>query len=245
MKKLLFFSFVLALNHNVLSDDSTDLPFAKQVAELNQKYQPYYPYVNARVPDYPATEQEHLTDEYRPIWEQLYRESLLGAENPYLNTMHKGYMTGALIKIASTNTIPMLVDVYTKLLETNKDTNQEKQQEIITILFNFDAKEAIDAIFTLLDISDKKYGENSPYQKENNMTLREWIWQSKLNPEYRQRAVFVPRQERIERAEKWRGKFNTYTNANLSTKNELFMEKARNLSRLPEKRNKNAEVPLP
>ena len=250
MKKMLLASFVALLTQIIFSNENKlEQPFLEKVHELNNIYQPYVrPGAQMSAETgirYPAIKSElHLTDEYRPVWEQLYRERLLKSVNPYPNTMRDSYMVKALSGIASTNSIPMLVDVYTKLLEKNEDNNQQKQKEIIMILYNIDDSIALDAIFKLLDLSDKKYGENSPYQKENGMTLREWVWQDRLNPDYLGRTPMV-RRERIEKAEKWREKFNTYTNANLSVKNELFMEKARNLSRLPEKRNKNAEVPLP
>ena len=157
--------------------------------------------------------------------------------------MHSYYRISALITIASTNSIPMLVDVYTKLLETNKDENQEKQKEIIDILLNFETNEVLDIVFNLLDLSDKKYINHSPYQKRFNITLRESVWQDMLKP--KPAMTLKEQKKRTERAEQWQEKLFKNKNSKLSDNNELFMEKARNLIRPAEERNLNAEISLP
>jgi len=209
-----------------------------------QAWAPYPPKIIT--PMYHSRNKEkHYNEEYRPAWEELYRDYITNDHNRKLHQMGIYGIALALSEIASTNSIPMLVSIYTQILEINNDVNQELQMITFGILFNIDAPEALDAIFSLLDLSDAKYIDANPPEKtRTGLTLREWVWQDRLDPNYTS-SGFISRQERITRAEHWRKKINAYQNSKLSENNKMFMEKARNLSRTPEERNTSADVPLP
>ena len=248
MKKSLLITLSLLIYYLAFADDNLlTSSLSERAQELNEKYQarlrpnssvhrdPWvYPPINREV---------HFTEEYRPAWEELYREKIIHGVNIDEVKINHVYIINALSEIASTNTIPMLKNIYTQLLETDKDASQKQQKEILDILLKFKAYEAIDAVFLLLDLSDTKYGDNSPYKIRTNITLRESVWQDMLNPT--PAMTLKDQKERTERAEQWREKFNVYQNPKLSENNKMFMEKARNLSRTPEERNTSADVPLP
>jgi len=242
MKKMLFVFCSLSIHCSATAELQN---FSAKAQELIREYTPRATPATVRFPLFypPLNREVHLTEEYRPAWEELYRKRVMQSVDADLFTIGDGYMAIALSLMASTNSIPLLVDVYTQLLEINKDVNQGRQKEILDILLYFKNSEALDAIFSLLDLSDVKYKNNSPYQIQIGMTLRESVWQDMLNP--KPAMTLRDQKERTERAEQWRDKINAYQNDNLSVNNTMFVEKARNLSRKPEEQNKNADVPLP
>ena len=242
MKKAIFTSFYLAINCSVIADIQSS--FSEKAKELMHDYAPQATPM-AKLPFFypPINKEKHFAEEYRLAWEELYRKRVLQSVDAKLIAMRDGYIITALSLIASTNSIPMLVDVYTQLVETNTDINQEKQREILGILLYFNDSKALDTIFSLLEMSDAKYKVNSPYQTLTGASLRESVWQEMLNP--KSAMTLKDQKERTERAEQWRDKINAYQNDNLSVNNTMFVEKARNLSRKPEEQNKNADVPLP
>ena len=243
MKKTTLTVLILMINFAIFADESFQQIFSPKALELIREYTPRVTNPKTKIPVSPFLNKEkHLIEEYRSAWEELY---CVNVTNKFAtHSIPIGGIADVLSMIGSTNSIPMLVEVYSQLLESNKDENQKQRKEILNILFNINAPETLDIIFFLLDLSDTKYESDSPYQKRTGMTLREWVWQDRLNPKFIG-DTFIKTQDRIERAEQWREKFNAYQNPNLSEKNQLFIEKARNLSRTPEEQNKNANVPLP
>lgn len=232
MKKMLVFLFFFLLNYSVYSDDNSTIvtwplpttqppsppralpPPSQDFSNISyfQKFSPkafeiiqiYLPRSNPRfdiIP--PFNPEQYVNEEYRPAWEELYRESVTNNAYAYSRGIQIMYPKIALSTIASTNSIPMFVDVYTQFLETNQDENQEKQKEILGILLKINAPEALDTVFSLLDLTENKTGVKSA------LTLRE--------------AVL----ENLEQALQKRDKLTNYQNFNLSANNKTLLEKVR------------------
>ena len=205
-------------------DDPILQAFSPKALELIRSYRPWAnsPMNHVITVTYPPHNKEkHYNEEYRPAWEELYREVALdgvyakrfnfinvstnGLRDASGHAKHDGNkgLTAALSEIASANSIPMLVDVYTQLLENNKDEKQERQKEMLGILLQINAPEALDAVFSLLDLAENKVGA------EPVATLR-----ASLVNELQQA---LQKQENLK----------TYQNPNLSANNKALLEMAR------------------
>ena len=205
------------LNHPILQALSSN------ALELLYEYNPWIERRTVAVQIFypPHYKEKHYNEEYRPAWEELYREialdgvyatkiNLIGVSTNVLSDSgsrsrfdgNKG-ITAALSEIASTNSIPMLTDVYTRLLGENQYENQARQRDIFGILLHIDSAEALDAVFTLLDLTENKVGA------EYAAALRD-----SLENDFRQ-------------ALKKRKNLNAYKNPNLSVNNQALLERAR------------------
>ena len=240
MKKLLFTSLCLMLNHTVFAEDSFSPFFSEKAVELIDYYRPISaPDLITGVTYRPTNKEKHYTEEYRLAWEELFRDCIIN--NPIKHNFLIDGIASALVEIASTNTIPMLKKLYIELINTNTDIQQEKQRSILNTLIKFNNMESLDAIFSLLDLSDITRENNTLNQTQTEVSLRELIWQDMLIP--KQAMVLSEQKKRNKQAEQWLEKLNIYENQNLSEKNKMFMEKTRNLSRKPEEQ--NADISLP
>jgi len=207
-------------------DDPILQAFSPKAVELLWAYNPQggSPLNHVMLFFYPAPNKEkHYKEEYRPAWEELFREVVLDGVHAKkirfknnstrsLREVRSGTggwgdgqkgITSALSEIASINSIPMFVDVYTQLLEQNKDEKKERQRDILGILFNINAPEALNTVFSLLDLTENKIGA------EPAATLREAILKD------------------LEQALQKRDKLSAYQNPNLSVNNKALLDNAR------------------
>ena len=215
-------------------------PFQGIAGSGNEIVYPY-PYPNRN---------HHLTEEYRTAWEELYRESVFhgtnvanrmrgsdsmifvfsetdGVVNTNLVNIGVGrkVMLFALSEINSVNSIPFLVDTYKKLQDLCTDENIVKQKEVLSILLGMNTKESFDAVFSLYDLYDKKFGNELLFQTRNKK-MYESLFEEMLSYEF-MGAAGMFRDERIKRAEQRRERLNTYQNPNLSEKSKMLLEAAR------------------
>ena len=104
--------------------------FSLKAQELIQNYKVRITSTVKRYEYSPIDFEKHINEEYRPAWEELFRESIT---NSYQIATKLGvnphFVANAFYEIASTNSIPMLFDVYTQLLEKNKGTTDEMQKK--------------------------------------------------------------------------------------------------------------------
>jgi len=155
MKKTTLTALILIIGLKGIADDSSSHAFSEKALELIHYYTPIpAPMLITGVTQRPPDKEKHFSEEYRPAWEELFQHCMTNN-----HTLHQIGINGvifALSEIASTNSIPMLVDVYTQLLEVSNEINQKHQQEIIKILLSIDSSEAMDPIFSLLDLTETK-----------------------------------------------------------------------------------------
>ena len=212
---------------DLTSDEFIVQFFSSNSLELIQAYAPRAIRRNTAVPVFtyfPHEKEKHYNDEYRPAWEELFREVVLDGVYAKRMRLNNGFVTAwpvhnttdsnarsitatglaaALSDIGSTNSIPTLVDVYTKLLEKDKNANQARKTDVLGVLLNINATESLDAVFSLLDLTENKLGA------EPAATLREALVKD------------------LEQALEKRESFKTYQNPNLSANNQALLEKAR------------------
>ena len=211
-------------------DDPVLQVFSPKALALLEEYAPRPSMMMTAVPEfyYPLHDNEkHYNEEYISAWMELYNDIIfegsytkklglnknvfltvfpvINSSNPSARSINLKGITSALSEIASTNSIPMLTDVYTRLLGENQDENQARQRDIFGILLHIDSAGALDAVFTLLDLTENKVGA------ENAATLRDSI-----EHDFRQ-------------ALKKRKNFNAYKNPNLSVNNQALLERARQI----------------
>ena len=117
----------------------TNQIYAEELSlKANELVWTYSPRANpdpmARLPIYPTTViEEHLNEEYRPAWEEVYSARTLYGFNKVKHPVSDYWVKTALSTIASTNSIPFLFDVYKQLLEKDFEMSMERQLEILAI----------------------------------------------------------------------------------------------------------------
>ena len=241
MKKwLLFFSHGL-----IFCSASADIQFFSEKAqELVKEYAPYAtPMAKLPFSHPPHNKEKHYNEEYRPAWEELYLVCLTNEQNRSINKISINGVILALSEISSTNSIPMFVDAYTRLFDTNNDVNLKHQQEIIKILLRIDASEAMDAVFSLLDITEVRLGTKASVSLyeiiindlEQAKRLQEWkeeFIKSTPNATVSERSL-----KESEVTKKRQERFNTYQNINLSERNQNFLKQVQSLTGTQEKQN--------
>ena len=170
------------------------------------KYYPYGPHPAPIIPDFPpvSLNNDFAVEEYRNAWEELYLDSVVnGTQNNNIRFVPDDISTSAIGKIASTNSIPFLHDLYVVGLNEKKDGMQQRQNEMLRMLLCIDTPEALDTVFSLLDLTESKTGT------EAAATLREGLVKDLART--------------LEKSET----FNAYKNPSLSEKNKAFLEAAR------------------
>jgi len=173
---------------------------------------------------YPSLDSEkHVNEEYRPAWEEMFRDCAL--DRVILNRlgMPTYYIVAALSELASTNSIPFLVNTYKEILEKS-EWYRDSHLVIFHILFKINTTEALDAVFAMLDLSDEKIGYNTFYNSKTHMTLRDIILSDFLETQH-QGTIF------------------TYQNLNLSKNNHEFLKKMQDLMRTQQEQNVDAPLP--
>ena len=145
----------------------------------------------------------HLNEEYRSAWEEVYQDRVINGIGTEKLNMPDYYMTNSLSEIAGTNSIPFLHDLYVAVLNEKTDKTQQRQNEMLKMLFCINAPEALDTVFSLLDLTESKTGT------EAAATLREGL--------VKDLAQTLEKSETL----------NAYKNPNLSEKNRAFLETAR------------------
>ena len=245
MKKMLLTSLCCMVNYTAFADDLSKQIFSEKAQELLRDYAPrsagpmsHYPFIHPL-----HDKAKHYTEEYRPAWEELLFTCVT---NGYENIIHPTTINGvvfALSEIASTNSIPMLVNVYTQLLEHNKNEDQKRQKEILNILLTINDSTALDAIFSLIDMTETKLGINF------STPLREMIINDleKVQKKQERFEAYIIKNpnatideislKEFEMANKRQERFNTYQNSNLSERNHVFLQQARSLKRAQEGQN--------
>ena len=244
MKKMLLSSFCFVICHSVSADIQT---FSEKAQELLKEYAPYAtPMAKLPFRHPPHNKEKHYTEEYRPAWEELYYECATNNHAMLQVTIYG--VTAALSAIASTNSIPMLVDVYTQLFEINHKENpeqyrQERQKEILNILLTINDSTAFDAIFLLIDMTETKLGINfsTPLRE---MIIKDLEKAQKTQERFDAYVLEDPnaiinenRKRELKMASERQERFNNYQNSNLSERNQVFLQQARSLKRTQEGQN--------
>jgi len=127
--------------------------------------------------------------------------------------------------LVNTNSIPFLIRFNTELMEKNKDVNQHKMQETLRILLCIESPLAFDAILTILDMADEKYGENSPIKEQTGKTMRE-ILMADISEPYDKKDN-PPKWKTVVTNDKWQKIFQQYQPKNPSEKNQVFLTHTR------------------
>jgi len=134
----------------ISKDDPNYQNFSEKAIELISHYR-IYPN-GPRTHAYPPLDsKKHINEEYRPAWEELYRESMNTTRGLSVNPIT------ALSLIGSPNSIPMLVEVYNDT-QVKKGMWWGPHRTAINILFTIDAPEALDAALSLIDTTEKISG---------------------------------------------------------------------------------------
>ena len=249
MKKILFVSFILMINHTVFSDDNSPVdtwPLPTPTAEAAKILRGFFP---APPPNFfPAYSQVVPGPSQDPEINRLaterwyYRETFNPTPLPMIPAP-PGTSLNLMYNFANTNTIPFLLRFNTELMEKNMDENQHKMREILRILLCIESPLAFDAILTILDMADEKHGEDSPIKKQTGKTMREIIIADISEPY--EGEDDPPKWKTVVKSDKWHETFQHYQPENPSEKNQAFLEKARAASRAAEEQEVNDETPAP
>ena len=228
MKKIIFTSLGFIINLVVFSNAlKTQQSFSPEARELIDEHQPKATPLGFHPPTYPVIlQQQYANEKYRLAWEELYRESIMDSNTP----IPRHVIFSALTTIASTNSIPMLKEVYNQLLETNKNTNLERQHEILKILFRIDAQDAMDAAFALLDLTETKINTDCVVSlhemiiNDFNRSKKSQEWHDAFLKATPNATINEKTLKDIELTKKMQERFNAYQNPNLSVKNQKLLE---------------------
>ena len=146
-----------------------------------------------------------------------------------------------LCNFVTTNSIPFLVQLNKELIEKNKDETQKKSLESLKILLCIESPMAFDAIFTIFDMADEKYGENSPLKKQTGKTLRELLLADIFEPY--EKEDNPPQWKTVVEDETWQNMFKNYQPEKLSAKNQAFLANTRQHIQVKEEKNNKEPQP--
>ena len=183
--------------------------FSPEAVELIKEYTPRNTGVHGNAFYNPPLDlTKHVNEVYRSAWEELYLGSVVNdAQNNNVRFVPDDITTSAIGGIAGTNSIPFLHDLYVAVLNEKTDKTQQRQNEMLKMLLCIDASEALDTVFSLLDLTESKTGT------EAAATLREGL--------VKDLARTLEKSETL----------NAYKNPNLSEKNKAFLETARKVGK--------------
>ena len=149
----------------ISEDDPILEAFSPKALELIKEYSPRRnpiispsPRFNLLYPLSTDILKKHLSDEYRPAWEELFKEYILDGENVKMIGVRYQTVSSILPMVGGTNSVPFLIDVFGQLLDMGPNENIGRQMEILLVLTKINNPESLRTAFLLLVFTEKEYG---------------------------------------------------------------------------------------